>query len=53
MSSKRNILVGVFLSNKAIKEIDKLVRSGLYGKNRAEAIERIVCESLVENKKRR
>jgi len=48
MTQKKGRVLKVSLPPKAIKILDKLVRSGLHGFNLEEAAERIILERLQE-----
>lgn len=50
--NNENVVVDVFISKQEAKALDALVKAGLHGNNRADAIERILGEYFMERKRR-
>lgn len=44
----RTVMVAVYLSEQAVALVEDLVATGLYGTQREEACERLICEMLAE-----
>lgn len=51
MADQKRKVVGLTLPKQAIKRLEALVQTGLFGRSLADAMETIICRFLVENKK--